>query len=98
MREMPVVSAVVIVAIHAPARDRIDHRESPAVHATVPFAAVCPADLAVEANVGRDDAAVVQHPLAVGRADVIEDPASVAFFMSEHVGVNARLVAPGLRG
>ncbi len=88
---------VVIVAIHGPARDGIDDRESPAVHAAVPLAAAGAADRAVEADIGRDDPAVVDHPLAPG-ADVVEDPLLVAVLVGEHVGVERQVGGAQVQG
>ena len=61
------------IAILALAGHRVDRTESPAVRAAPPLA-VRPADLAVEIDVARDDAAVLLHAIQPG-VHVFDDPA-----------------------
>src|SRR5262249_1781244 len=60
------------VAVLAAAGDGVDRAEPPAVHVAPPLA-VGAADLAVKADLRRDDAVVLLHPLPPG-IHVLQDP------------------------
>ena len=82
-RRAPVVGAVGELAV---AR-HLQHREAPAVDAAVP--AVAALDRAVEADAGRDQAAVLLGALDPG-VDVLEHPVAVPLLAGQRVGGRGR--------
>src|SRR5262249_25588417 len=73
-----------VAVLAAPVR-WIDRTEAPAIDVAPPFAVVA-ADLAIQADIRRNYAAVFGHALEPG-VHVVQDPGAVFLFLGQHVGV-----------
>ena len=77
------------VAAGQPSSLRHHHGEAPAVTTAVPLALALPADGSIEADIGGNNALVVERALAPG-LHVLQDPFLVLLLAGEGVGIEAQ--------